>query len=93
MANTLVVDDTASAGLDYFKSSFSVPLYDSRLSDTYYKSFFPVSGVKSVDSIRFSIPAKKGNKLLNIDLLLVSIFDAPTKTSPGCLPWIAVINE
>ena len=44
MANTLVIDDAASAGLDYFKSSFSVPLYDCRLSDTYYESFYPVSG-------------------------------------------------
>ena len=43
MANTLVVDDSSVAALNYFDSSFAVPIYDSRMTDTYYESFFPVS--------------------------------------------------
>ena len=45
MANTLVVDDSSVAALNYFDSSFAVPIYDSRMTDTYYESFFPVSGM------------------------------------------------
>ena len=45
MANTLVVDDSSVAALNYFDSSFAMPIYDSRMTDTYYESFFPVSGM------------------------------------------------
>ena len=44
--NTLIVDDSATAALDYFQSSFAPPVYDARMTDTYYETFFPVSGVK-----------------------------------------------
>ena len=30
MANTLVVDDSSVAALNYFDSSFAAPIYDSR---------------------------------------------------------------
>ena len=73
MANTLVVDDQSAAGLDYFQSSFRPPLYDSRLVDTYYEQFYPVSGVRDVDNIRFSIPAKKAGKVLNINKVVVAM--------------------
>ena len=71
--NTLVVDDSASAALDYFQSSFAPPVYDARMTDTYYESFFPVSGVKDVDNIRFSIPAKKGGKVLDVSKAIMCI--------------------
>ena len=32
--NTLVVDNSASASLDYFQSSFAPPNYDARCTDT-----------------------------------------------------------
>ena len=73
VANTLVVDDQSAAGLDYFQSSFKPAVYDSRLTDTYYETFYPVSGVKSVDEIRFSIPAKKGGKVLNVNKAVVAL--------------------
>ena len=45
MAQTLVVDDSSVASLNYFDSSFAVPMFDSRMVDTVYESYFPVSGL------------------------------------------------
>ena len=73
MANTLIVDDQSAAGLEYFQSSFKPAVYNSRLNGTYFKTFYPVSGVKSVDNIRFSIPAKKGGKVLQVNKAVVCL--------------------
>ena len=45
MANTLVVDDSSVAALNYFDSSFAAPIYDSRLVNTIYEVYHPVSGM------------------------------------------------
>ena len=51
-----------SPGISWFKG---------RLNDTYFEIFYPVSGVKLVDNIRFSIPAKKGGKVLQVNKAVV----------------------
>ena len=45
MANTLVVDDSSLAALNYFDSSFAVPIYDSRLVNTIYEVYHLVSSM------------------------------------------------
>ena len=39
MANTLVVDDSSVAALNYFDLSFAAPIYDSRLVNTIYEVY------------------------------------------------------
>ena len=45
MAYTLVVDDSSVAALNYVDSSFAAPIYDSRLVNTIYEVYHPVSGM------------------------------------------------
>ena len=66
MANTLVVDDSSVASLNYFDSSFAVPIYDSRMTDTYYEHFFPVSGLLTLILCIFYVLILCENKMYSL---------------------------
>ena len=77
MSNTLVVEDSANASLDYYQSAFTRPSYDARVSDFTYERYYPVNGIRDCSSIRFSIPAKKGGIVMDITMkVLLDLCDS-----------------
>ena len=70
---TNVVSKEAIPILDYLSSAFRPPSYDARISETRYEYFYPVSGVKSTNSFRWTIPANAGNYVTNMESLILAL--------------------
>ena len=70
---TNVVSKEAIPSLDYLSSAFRSPSYDARISETRYEYFYPVSGVKSTNSFRWTIPANAGNYVTNMESLILAL--------------------
>ena len=71
MAN--VVDKEALPSLDYLKNRFSKRSYDSRIKSTEYEYYHPVSGVKSNKCLRLVILHTVGNRVPNLEKLILAL--------------------
>ena len=70
---TNVVSKDAIPLLDYLKSAFRSPTYDSRIADTTYDFHYPVSGTRNTTCLRWVIPRSSGNKVPNIEKLILAL--------------------
>ena len=70
---TNVVSKDAVPSLDYLKSAFRTPTYDSRITDTTFDFHYPVSGTRNTTCLRWVIPRSSGNKVPNIEKLILAL--------------------
>ena len=88
MAN--VVSSDAKPALDYLSAAFRPPAYDARLSDTKYQYFFPITGVKDTNCLRFSIPHQHGKFVPNIEKMVLALDVKVTNRSRTSTPPVGI---
>ena len=70
---TNVVSKEAVPAVDYLKNSFRKVEYDSRITNTTYDFHYPVTGTRNTTCLRWVIPRSGGNRVPNIEKLVLAM--------------------
>ena len=88
---TNVIPTEAKPALDYLESAFTKPQYDARVAETKYEYFYPTSGTRNTNVLRWTLPHKGKGQIvpdLNKMVLAPSIkVTNQSKTGPPPLDY------
>ena len=68
-----VVSKEAIPSFYYLSSAFRTPSYDTRISETKFEYFYPISGTKNTTCLRWTIPPNNGNYVSNMEGLILAL--------------------
>ena len=71
MSNVIPIE--AQPALDYLDSAFSQPFYDSKVVDTKYEYYWPISGTRNTSCLRYTIPHScKGQLVPDLNRMVIA---------------------
>ena len=69
---TNVVSKDAQPSIDYLASAFKKPEFDARIAETKYEFFYPISGTKNCQTLRYTIPHNMGRYVPNVEKMVLA---------------------
>ena len=88
-----VIPTEAKPALDYLDSAFSVPHYDSRVSDTKYEYYWPISGSRNTTCLRWTIPhSNKGQMVPDLNKMVLAPDLKITNRSKTDIPPVSITS-
>ena len=84
-----VIPNEAKPALDYLDSAFNKPYYDSRVADTKYEYYWPISGTRNTSCLRYTIPhTSKGQLVPDLNrMVLAPELKITNRSKTGIPPW------
>ena len=88
-----VIPTEAKPALDYLDSAFSVPHYDSRVSDTKYEYYWPISGSHNTTCLCWTIPhSNKGQMVPDLNKMVLAPDLKITNRSKTDIPPVSITS-
>ena len=85
MSNVIPIE--AQPALDYLDSAFSQPFYDSKVVDTKYEYYWPISGTRNTSCLRYTIPHScKGQLVPDLNRMVIAPEIKITNRSKTSIP-------